>query len=105
MKDRTVRQSNPATQTISRTPPDIAASGWIVEANLAEPGKPPDRRFFAVGWPAADDAVEAVLACPGMMRQDKRVALRPLSVEEISRLKLKPRAVRPFGWAVKSETR
>jgi hypothetical protein len=97
IKDRTVRQSDPA--------PDFAASGWVVEANLADAGKPPDRRFFAVGLAAADEAIEAVLDCPGMTRQDKRIALRPLSLEEISRLKLRARAVRPYGWAVKSETR
>jgi len=55
-----------------------------------------------VGLAASDEAVEAVLHCPGMARRDKRVALRPLSHEEISRLKLRPRAVRPFGWAAKS---
>jgi hypothetical protein len=99
IKDRTVRQSTPGTQTIGRALSDFARSGWVVEADLAAAGMPPDRRFFAVGLAAADDAVEAVLACPGMTRQDKRIALRPLSIEEISRLKLRARAVRPFGWA------
>src|ERR1700761_756822 len=80
--------------------PGLATSGWVVEANLADAGQPPDRRFFAVGLAAADEAVEAVLACPGLVHQDKRTALRPLSLEEISRLKLRPRAVRPYGWSV-----
>src|ERR1700760_986922 len=105
MKKRTVRQSNPGTETPSKTPlmrrvPDFATSGWVVEANLADAGQPPDCRFFAVGLAAADEAVEAVLACPGLLHQDKRIALRPLSLEEISRLKLRPRAVRPYGWSV-----
>jgi hypothetical protein len=78
---------------------DFAASGWVVEANLADAGKPADRRYFAVGFAAADEAVEAVLNCPGMTRNDKRIALRSLSPEEISRLKLRARAVRPYGWA------
>jgi hypothetical protein len=105
MKDRTVRQSNPSTGNPSRPQtmrcvPDFATSGWVVEADLADAGKPPDRRFFAVGLTAADEAVEAVLACPGLTRRDKRIALRPLSLEEISRLKLRARAVRPYGWAI-----
>jgi hypothetical protein len=105
MKERTARQSDPGTGNPARTQmirrvPDFATSGWVVEANLADAGKPPDRRFFAVGLAAADDAVEAVLACPGLTRQDKRIALRPLSLEEISRLKLRARAIRPYGWSV-----
>jgi hypothetical protein len=84
---------------------DLATSGWVVEANLADAGEPPDRRFFAVGLAAADEAVEAVLGCPGMARKDKRIALRRLLPEEISSLKLRPQAVRPYGWAMKSETR
>ena len=80
---------------------DFATSGWVVEANLADAGEPPDRRFFAVGLAEPDEAVEAVLGCPGMARKDKRVAIRPLSPEEISRLKLRAQAVRPYGWAMK----
>jgi hypothetical protein len=98
MKDRAVRQT-------TRPAPDFASFGWIVEADLADAGKPPDRRFFAVGLAKAHEAVEAVLHCPGMMRRDKRFALRPLSPEEIARLKLRARAVRPYGWAVKGEAR
>jgi hypothetical protein len=110
IKDRTVRQSSPSiggpSRALSIKPaPDFASSGWIVEANLAEAGKPPDRRFFAVGLAAADEAVEAVLLHPGMTRKDTRVALRQLSPEEIARLKLRARAVRPYGWAVKNESR
>ena len=85
--------------------PVFATSGWVVEANLADAGEPPDRRFFAVGLAAADEAVEAVLGCPGMARKDKRIAIRPLLPEEISSLKLRAQAVRPYGWAMKSEAR
>jgi hypothetical protein len=110
IKDRTVRQSTPGIGDPSRThtiriAPDFAASGWVVEANLADPGKPPDRRFFAVGLAAADEAVEAVLLHPGITRKDRRIAMRPLLPEEIARLRLRARAVRPFGWAVKNEAR
>ena len=91
-------------QMINRAP-DHATSGWVVEANLADAGEPPDRRFFAVGLAAADEAVEAVLGCPGMARKDKRVAIRPLLPQEISNLKLRAQAVRPYGYAMKSETR
>ena len=110
IKDRTVRQSSPSIGSASKTQsikpaPDFATSGWVVEANLADAGKPPDRRFFAVGLASAYEAVEAVLLHPGMTRKDKRVAMRPLSPEEIARLKLRARAVRPFGWIVKSEPR
>jgi hypothetical protein len=85
--------------------PVFATCGWVVEANLADAGEPPDRRFFAVGLAEADEAVEAVLGCPGMARKDKRVAIRPLLPEEISSLKLRAQAVRPYGWAMKSEAR
>jgi hypothetical protein len=84
---------------------NFATSGWVVEADLADAGEPPDRRFFAVGLAAADEAVEAVLGCPGMVRKDKRVAIRPLLPEEISSLKLRAQAVRPYGYAMKSGTR
>ena len=76
-------------------------SGWIVEANLADAGEPPDRRFFAVGVVTADEAVEGVLRYPGLTREDARVALRPLTPEEIARLKLRTDAVRPYGWIMK----
>jgi hypothetical protein len=90
----------PRTQVIKPTP-ELATSGWVVEANLANPGEPPDRRFFAVGLAAADEAVEAVLRCPGMAREDRCIAIRLLSPDEISNLKLRAQAVRPYGWAMK----
>jgi hypothetical protein len=81
--------------------PEYATSGWVVEVDLANGGKPPDRCFFAVGLAAADEAVEAVLRFPGMLREDRRFAIRPLSREEISKLRLRPQAVRPYGGAMK----
>ncbi len=81
--------------------PGLATSGWVVEANLAKAGEPPDRRFFAVGLAAADEAVEAVLRYPGMEREDRRIAIRLLSPDEISNLRLRTQAVRPYGWAIK----
>ena len=43
----------------------------------------PDPRFFAVGTLEAGDAEEAILRYPGIVREDKRTALRPLSDKEI----------------------
>lgn len=81
--------------------PEFATSGWVVEANLADAGEPPDRRFFAVGLAGAEEAVEAVLGYPGLTHKDRRIALRPLTPEEISSLRLRTQAVRPYGWAIK----
>ena len=78
--------------------PEFATSGWLVEADLAEAGEPPDRRFFAVGLATADQAVEGVLRYPGLTREDPRFALRPLTPEEIARLRLRTEAVRPYGY-------
>jgi hypothetical protein len=88
------------TQVVTLTP-EFAISGWVVEVDLATAGEPPDRRYFAVGLAAADDAVEAVLGYPGITRDDRRIAMRALSPDEIVGLRLKPRAVRPYGWAMK----
>jgi hypothetical protein len=100
--NRAVGQSNlrikgsSRTQVINRTL-EFATSGWVVEANLASVNEPPDRRFFAVGLAAADEAVEAVLRYPGLAREDRRLAIRPLSPDEISNLRLRAQAVRPYG--------
>jgi hypothetical protein len=77
--------------------PKLATSGWVVEANLASVSEPPDLRFFAVGLAAAEEAVQAVLRYPGILREDKRIAIRPLSPDEISNLRLRAQAVRPYG--------
>jgi len=55
-----------------------------------------DPRFFAVGMLEADDAEEAILRYPGIVRDDKRTALRPLSGKEIACLRLGMDSVRPF---------
>ena len=105
MMNRAVRQSRPdvrapsGTQAVN-TAQAYAMSGWVVEADLANPGEPPDRRFFAVGLAASDEAVEAVLGYPGLRREDRRCAIRLLSREEISTLRLRPAAVRPYGAAM-----
>jgi hypothetical protein len=85
---------------VNRTP-DLAGSGWVVEADLAKSGELPDRRYFAVGLATAEEAVDAVLIYPGMLREDRRVAIRPLSPEEISSLKVRPHAVRPYPHVAK----
>jgi hypothetical protein len=93
-----------STKAPARTPsvtPEFAMAGWIVEADLAGAGEPPDRRFFAVGLATADEAVERVLCFPGLTREDPRRALRPLTPEEIARLRLRTAAVRSYGQLMK----
>jgi hypothetical protein len=86
----------------SDSTPEFATAGWVVAADLADIGEPSDRRFFAVGLAEADQSVEAVLRYPGMMREDRRFAIRPLSPEEISGLGLRVQAVRPYGEVLKT---
>ena len=100
MTNRFTAQSRLDIKSPSRTqviPPEFAASGFLVEVDLATGGGSTDRRFFAVGIAAANEAVEAVLGYPGLLREDRRSALRPLSPEEICKLRLRPQAVRPYG--------
>ena len=72
----------------------LAKSGWLVEIRLEE--RVPDPRFFAVGTFEAGDAEEAILRYPGIVREDKRTALRPLSDNEIACLRLRMDGVRPY---------
>ena len=72
----------------------LAPCGWLVELRLAE--READPRFFAVGTLEAADAEEAILRYPGIVREDKRTALRPLSDKEIACLRLRTDSVRPY---------
>jgi hypothetical protein len=72
----------------------LAKFGWLVELRLV--GRDPDPRFFAVGSLEAGDAEEAILRYPGIVREDKRTALRPLSDKEIVCLRLRMDSVRPY---------
>ena len=72
----------------------LAQSGWLVELRLAE--READPRFFAVGTREVGDAEEAILRYPGIVPEDKRTALRPLSDKEIARLRLRTDSVRPY---------
>ena len=72
----------------------LAQCGWLVELRLAE--READPRFFAVGTLEAGDAEEAILRYPGIVRKDRRTALRPLSDKEIACLKLRVDSVRPY---------
>jgi hypothetical protein len=72
----------------------LAQSGWLVELRLAE--READPRFFAVGARGVGDAEEAILRYPGIVREDKRIALRPLSDKEIACLRLRTDSVRPY---------
>src|SRR6185312_8751809 len=76
------------TATITRETPSVAVapgfaiSGWVVEVVMVMANdRPPERRFFAVGFAAADDAEAAVLRYPGLLETDKRIA-RPSLVSE-----------------------
>jgi hypothetical protein len=72
----------------------LAPCGWLVELRLAE--READPRYFAVGTLEIRDAEEAILRYPGIVRHDKRNALRALSDEEIVRLGLRTDGVRPY---------
>jgi hypothetical protein len=72
----------------------LAKFGWLVELRLTE--READPRFFAVGTLEAVDAEEAILRYPGIVREDKRTALRPLSDKEIACLELRTDSVRPY---------
>src|SRR6185312_1981315 len=92
------------TATITRETPSVAVapgfaiSGWVVEVVMVMANdRPPERRFFAVGFAAADDAEAAVLRYPSLLETDKRIARRPLSLSELFDLRLRTEAVRPFG--------
>ena len=73
---------------------ELAQCGWLVELRLAE--LEADPRFFAVGMLEAGEAEEAILRYPGIVREDKRTALRPLSDKEIACLGLRMDSVRPY---------
>jgi hypothetical protein len=73
----------------------LAKCGWLVEVRL-RPERKPDPRFFAVGTLEAGDAEEAILRYPGIVREDKRTAQRPLSDQEIACLRLRVDSVRPY---------
>ncbi len=75
----------------------MAETGWLVEVILPTLHSEPDSRFFAVGVESGVEAEESVLAFPGLLRTDTRVARRRLSRSELSRLKLRPQAVRPYS--------
>src|SRR5262249_42881269 len=73
----------------------LAKCGWLVEVRLM-PEREPDPRFFAVGTLEISDAEEAILRYPGIVREDRRTARRPLSDKEIVRLRLGVDSVRPY---------
>jgi hypothetical protein len=81
--------------TASRTTKELASYGWLVEVSLISE-REPDLRFFAVGTRDAQAAEEAILRYPGLVREDKRSARRPLSQREIAWLGLRAGAVRPY---------
>lgn len=88
------KSRSPASAGMTR---ELAAAGWVVEVVLVIGNRPPDRRLFAVGLEKAAEAREAVLRFPGIVRADERTARRPLSVNELSSLRLRTGAVRSYG--------
>jgi hypothetical protein len=89
-------QVAPAEQSCGDKPgkTGLAKCGWLIELRLTDVD--PDPRFFAVGTLEAGNAEEAILRYPGIVREDKRTALRPLSDKEIACLRLKTDSVRPY---------
>ena len=82
-------------ETGPRNATELANCGWLVEVHvIAE--RESDPRFFAVGTHDAGEAEEAILRYPGLVREDKRSARRPLSQQEIACLGLRAGAVRPY---------
>ena len=81
--------------TASRTTKELASYGWLVEVSLISE-RESDLRFFAVGTRDAQAAEEAILRYPGLVREDRRSARRPLSQREIAWLGLRAGAVRPY---------
>ena len=93
-----------ANSAVSTLPPAIAvpegaaAAGWVVEVTMPEWAL--ERRYFAVGTELAAQAEELVLFFPGILPSDRRIATRRLSPAELSNLRLRVAAVRPYGWAL-----
>ena len=79
-------------------PEEIAEHGWVVDVVLAMDGQT-ETVFFAVAESTASEAESAVLRYPGILPGDTRTVRRSLLAVEISNLKLRPGAVRPFGRA------
>ena len=73
----------------------LARRGWLIEVHLM-PEREPNPRFFAVGTIEIREAEEAILRYPGIVREDRRTALRPLSDKEIACLRLGADSVRPY---------
>jgi hypothetical protein len=73
----------------------LASMGWLVEVNTGT-DEHPDLRWLAVTIPNAADAEREVLRFPGLLESDRRTAKRPLSLHEISQMKLMAGAVRPY---------
>jgi hypothetical protein len=77
---------------------EFARCGWVVEVVLVDFGEPGERTFFAVGLEHARESEQAVLRYPGLAPADLRRARRLLSPRELTALKLRTGAIRPYGW-------
>jgi hypothetical protein len=74
---------------------ELAQHGWVVEVILIESGRT-DSRLFAVAATTTLEAESLVLRFPGLLVSDNRIARRPLSIDDISNLKLRPGGVRSY---------
>jgi hypothetical protein len=89
--------------TARRNATELAKCGWLVELNLISE-RESDLRLFAVGIQEANEAEEAMLRYPGIVREDKRSARRRLSDKEIARLGLRSGGVRPYIFQGQAES-
>jgi hypothetical protein len=94
-RDRPERRLGGVDPDLAGVVGDPAHCGWLVEVRLTI-DEGPGFRFFAVGTPSPEEALEAILRFPGIFRDDVRIALRQLSSEEIARLELRGHGVRPY---------
>lgn len=90
--DTSWQDRDPATEL----PRDTAATGWLVEIVLTVSPHGPESRYFAVGRGLAREAEQAVVDFPGILPEDRRIALRRLSLDELRSVGLRAGAVRPF---------
>ena len=82
-------------ETRPRNASQLANYGWLVEVHLSAE-READPRFFAVGTQDGGEAEKAILRYPGLVREDRRSARRPLSQQEIAWLGLRAGGVRPY---------
>lgn len=94
-----VTTGSPSTASTGNPAAEFAKAGWLVEVILVIGNKSPERRFFAVGVGNAAEAEAALLRYPGILHEDQRIARRVLALRELSDLRLRIEAIRPYASA------